>query len=257
MVRKKLKKGTGAAELSQRTASDDASATVISWLEELQLMGHEGLPVVSPDLDVFGLLQEVPLPSPSAFSQARGVQALRAAVAKGLASREQLRLVFVVSLLLYIDPGTSLRKAFKGLLLAVERASEQIGDNTDDVVKLVATKFVEHAGKNDKPRSIARFCVSLQLLVDFDGGRRTLLGSLLFGRYIAALDLLLQAEAPTFQRMYGRNARQRVNGGAQTSEEKNPPGLGVAAMQKETELSAAMDNCGEILKAASCLLSLK
>lgn len=63
---------------------------------------------------------------------------------EGLA--DELNLIFLVSLLLYVDPDTgALRKAIKGLILATEKAASTIGSNTDCIVDLVFTRFLDWA----------------------------------------------------------------------------------------------------------------
>lgn len=140
MVRKKMKK----APASSAMAPNDVTDIVRSWLTDLDLVGHDLIPAVPTDLDIFSLAQ--PAGESSAFAQARGLQALRAGVvAKTIASAEDLRLLFLVSLILFIHPETShLRKAVKSLLAATESAlqEQQCGSSdTDGMVELVAARF--------------------------------------------------------------------------------------------------------------------
>lgn len=141
MVRKKMKK---APSSGTNITHNDVTGIVCSWLKDLDLVGHDLIPSVPTDLDIFSLVQ--PAGESSTFAQARGLQALRAGVvAKTIASAEDLRLVFLVSLLLFMHPETShLRKAVKSLLAATENAlNEQQGgsSDTDRTVELVAARF--------------------------------------------------------------------------------------------------------------------
>lgn len=235
MVRKKIKK---APRVAERAQSMDLNGVVLFWLTELQLLHHKCLPLVAADLDIFSLLQDAPMPQQSpgsaptldgAFAQVRGLHALRAAVVRGtVASAEGLRLLFLVSLLVFIDPGcSSLRKAVKGLLLASEKASEALGHTTDDVVELVATRFIDLAWdsagllssartspcpaaqkKTATARSM-RMVASLQCFVQVPAFERTVLAGkerLLFGRSMEVLGALLDVQAPTLQAWHGRDA---------------------------------------------------
>lgn len=141
MVRKKLKKAPAA---SSGIIVQDVTGIVCSWLQDLDLVGHPSIPAVPADLDIFSLVQ--PAGECSAFAQARALQALRTGVvAKTIVSAEDLRLIFLVSLLLFIHPDTShLRKAVKSLLAATENAvkERQCGSSdTDGIVELVAARF--------------------------------------------------------------------------------------------------------------------
>lgn len=155
MVRKKMKRAPEVGS-STNNAVRDLTGTVRSWLEALDLAKHDLIPAVAPDLDMFSLLQspgskkadKMAETETTAFAQARGLQALRADVVGGKASAKDLRLMFLVSLLLFIDPDTShLRKAVKSLLAATESAikEQQRGSSdsssTDGVVELVAARF--------------------------------------------------------------------------------------------------------------------
>lgn len=150
MVRKKIKVAPAAASVNN-SDMNDLTGTVCSWLEDLDLVGHDVVPAVSPDLDIFSLLRApgesvAGSTAGTAFVQARGLQSLRAAVVAGSGSADDLRLVFLVSLLLYLDPSTShLRKAIKILLIATERVLKEQhsggGSSTDDIVDVVAARF--------------------------------------------------------------------------------------------------------------------
>ncbi|CAN0487376.1 unnamed protein product, partial [Ectocarpus sp. 8 AP-2014] len=157
MVRKKMKRVADAVTPDNQAASG-LTGTVCSWLKDLDLVGHELLPTISSDLDIFSLLCRTGESSAgssapeSKFAQARGLQALRAAVAGGSASVEDLRLIFLYGLLLYIDPGTShLRKAIKSLLGATEKVIQEqqleSGDSsmTDSIAGLVAARFAKRS----------------------------------------------------------------------------------------------------------------
>lgn len=145
MVRKKMKKaGLASSSGTSIPARNDVTGVVWSWLKDLDLVGHDLIPAIPTDLDIFSLVQ--PAGESSAFAQARGLQALRAGVvAKTIVSAEDLRLIFLVSLLLFIHPETSnLRKAVKSLLAATENAmkEQQRGSSdTDGMVELVAARF--------------------------------------------------------------------------------------------------------------------
>lgn len=158
-MRKKIKRAPEASvgtSTSRSCTNADRSLTLIvcSWLKDLDLHEHDLIPQVPPDLDIFSLLQSPGESSKKAtknaeteFGQARGLQALRASVVGGKAFGRDLRLMFLVSLLLFIDPHTShLRKAVKSLLAATERVikEQQRGggsSSTDVIVELVAARF--------------------------------------------------------------------------------------------------------------------
>lgn len=142
MVRKKMKKAP--ASSSGTMFAQNITGIVNSWLNDLDLVGHDLIPVVPTDLDIFSLVQ--PAGESSAFAQARGLQALRAGVvSRTIVSVEDLRLIFLVNLLLFIHPETSnLRKAVKSLLAATESALKELqcgSSDTDGMVELVAAKF--------------------------------------------------------------------------------------------------------------------
>ncbi|CAN0360628.1 unnamed protein product, partial [Laminaria digitata] len=141
MVRKKMKKAPEAFE----HPNVDLNSIVVSWLKALDLPGHEAVPTISLNVDIFSLLQSAQCSSDqSSFTQVRGLQALRAAVARGNASADELRLLLLVSLLLFIDPDTSpLRKCVKSLLHAAESAIEALGSETDVMVELVTVRFLD------------------------------------------------------------------------------------------------------------------
>lgn len=157
MVRKKMRRVANVLNTSDNRAASGLTGTVCSWLKDLDLVGNELLPTISPDLDIFSLLCRTGESSAGSsaaetkFAQARGLQALRAAVAGGSASGEDLRLIFLYGLLLYIDPGTShLRKAVKSLLGATERVSQdqqlETGNSmTDSIAGLVAARFAKRS----------------------------------------------------------------------------------------------------------------
>ena len=145
MVRKKMKKAaSGGSGTNNSIAQNDITGIVRSWLKDLDLVDHELIPAVPSDLDIFSLVR--PAGETSAFAQARGLQALRAGVvANTIVRAEDLRLIFLVSLLLFIHPETShLRKAVKSLLAATENSAkeQQCGSSdTDGMVELVAARF--------------------------------------------------------------------------------------------------------------------
>lgn len=144
MVRKKMKKAPASSSGTNNIiAHNDVTGIVCSWLKDLGLVGHDLIPAVPADLDIFSLVQ--PPGESSAFAQARGLQALRAGVVAKTIASEDLRLVFLVSLLLFIHPETShLRKAVKSLLAATENAmkEQQCGSSdTGGMVELVAARF--------------------------------------------------------------------------------------------------------------------
>lgn len=147
MVRKKIKKAQAGGNMGG-TDLTDLTGIARSWLEDLDLVGHDLMPAIAADLDILTLLQP-PGESSKPFAQARGLQALRAGIVAGTASLEHLRLIFVVSLLLFLHPETShLRKAVKSLLAAAEKAiaEKQLGgSSTDAVVELVATRLAGRA----------------------------------------------------------------------------------------------------------------
>lgn len=160
MVRKKVKVAP-AAPSANNGDMNDLTGTVCRWIKDLDLVGHELIPTVSPDLNIFSLLHApgesaAGSTTATAFAQARGLQSLRAAVVGGRGSAEDIRLVFLVSLLLYLDPRTShLRKAVKILLATAEKILKEqhsgSGTSADDMVDLVAARFVAgsweiHAG---------------------------------------------------------------------------------------------------------------
>lgn len=149
MVRKKIKKAPASGSGTDTTVTqNDVAGIVCSWLKDLDLVGHDMIPAVPADLDIFSLVQTPG--ENSAFAQARGLQALRAGVvAKTIASPEDLRLVFLVSVLLFMHPETSYaRKAVKSLLTATETAmkEQQSGSShSDEMVELIAARFAARA----------------------------------------------------------------------------------------------------------------
>lgn len=178
MVRKKLKKASQGQHSApgysgtQRGDGDGDSNNlrnaVETWLEYLNLaLGADPLPPpVSPRLDVFGVLGNC---ERGPFAQVRSLQGLRTRVQKiaaaheerpaassaadhletvtPTAERQEIHLVFLISLLLYMDTDTgSLRKAIKGLLLTAEKAAISMGGtSTDDIVHVVSDRFLDRS----------------------------------------------------------------------------------------------------------------
>eukprot|EP00752_Nemacystus_decipiens_P004263 g3894.t1 len=261
MVRKKMKKapaGSGSSTTSI-TTRDDITTTVWSWLKDLDLAGHDLIPAVPADLDIFSLAQ--PAGESSAFAQARGLQALRAGlVDKTIARAEDLRLIFLVSLLLFIHPETShLRKAVKSLLAAAENAvkGQQCGSSdTDEMVELVAARFAARswnlqnrvpAGPPEEAAECLRMAASLLWLADLPAGRRALLAAedgTIFFRFVAVLDAALGVQVRAIEDWNTRRlgAGQHELGQQQAAELAN--------------LGSAIDNCSEVLKATASLVSL-
>lgn len=272
MVRKKTKKAPEATE----HLKVEINTVVFLWLEDLQLLGHEVIPAVPPDLDVFNL-RETTLSMPSdqsskatAFAQVRGMQALRASVVRGTFSLQELRLIFLCSLLLFIDPATSfLRKSLKSLMAVAESACKERGDSTDAMVDLVAARFVERAWgtmslgltpvspsatRASSPEastattattaSALRIVASLQWLLEVPAGKHALLGAgkgSIFSRSITLLGLILDVQAPAIK-MCGRRG---VLGSWQPSEAAallNPgatAAAGTTAVTSPTSVRAA------------------
>lgn len=271
------------------------------------MLGEGGLPqIFATDSDLYCSTLSSPTSSGEAantFSQVRGLQALKVRVQQvvseasgkydGNARNEELRLVFLYCLLLYMDPDTgSLRKSTKALLMAAEEASKTLGGGMDDIVELVATRFVERAWNMNTPAashnstdnsaapgSLPPFppcsqegmVASLQWLLDVPAGRRVLLegkDGLLFGRSIAILSLLLEAAALPIQRYQDRASKA---GSRRNTTVEVAAGLAGLKETKEAVLESeedgerggvggmsidsAIDCCSEIMKTAACLLS--
>eukprot|EP00903_Cladosiphon_okamuranus_P018216 g16755.t1 len=259
MVRKKLKKAP--TRSGTNITHNDVTGIVCSWLKGLDLVGHDLIPSVPTDLDIFSL---VPLSGEtSAFAQARGLQALRAGVAaKTVESAEDLRLIFLVSLLLFMHPETShLRKAVKSLLAATENAlNEQQGGSSEAgrMVELIAARFAARswdmhssgapaAPPQEEAAGGVRTAASLQWLTDLPAGKRVLLAGengAIFLRFVAVLDAVLWVQALAIEdwRTHRLGTGQRGPGQRQAAE--------------LADLGSSMDNCSEILKATASLMSL-
>ncbi|CAM9242712.1 unnamed protein product [Ectocarpus sp. 4 AP-2014] len=301
MVRKKMKRVADAVTPDNEAASG-LTGTVCSWVKDLDLVGHELLPTISSDLDIFSLLCRAGESSTgsraadSKFAQARGLQALRAAVAGRSASVEDLRLIFLYGLLLYIDPGTShLRKAIKNLLGATEKVIQEqqleSGNSsmTDSIAGLVAARFAKrswdlqagaeatHDGADPSGRTATaaaaavRTAVSLQRLMEVSAGKRALVaaqeGAILF-RFIEVLDASLAVHVVATKGLHGRCIVGQHLGShsvvteASTTDSDAPA---IAGLEKKgvggkgdsaADLYAEIDCCSELLKAAACLMPL-
>lgn len=268
MVRKKIKRAPEASELP----NVDLNNIVVSWVEALDLPGHESVPAIPLNVDIFNLLHS----TQGSFTQARGLQALRAAVARGAASARELRLIFLASLLLFIDPDTSpLRKSVKSLLYAAENATQALGSGTDEMVELVAARFLEHfrvmisftslppptmvmMQQRAKENTALRMAASLRWLAEVPAGKRALLkaqdGSIFIG-CIAVLGEVLNMQASVIKRWHGRDGvvgeRSLAAAGAQLEPKDDEEG-GVSA----ADLPSALHACSEVLKTAAYLMSL-
>ncbi|CAN0161291.1 unnamed protein product [Ectocarpus sp. 6 AP-2014] len=299
MVRKKMKRVADAVPPDNQDASG-LTGTVCSWLKDLDLVGHELLPTISSDLDISSLLCRTGESSAgssaveSKFAQARGLQALRAAVAGGSASVEDLRLIFLYGLLLYIDPGTShLRKAIKSLLGATEKVIQEqqleSGNGmTDSIAGLVAARFAKRSwdlqtgaaatydgadpsGGTATAAAAVRTAVSLQRLMEVPAGKRALVaaqeGAILL-RFIEVLDASLAVQVVATKGLHGRCVfgqhlgEHSVGTGASTTDSGVPAN---AALERKgvgskddsaADLYANIDCCSELLKAAACLMPL-
>lgn len=283
MVRKKMKKAPEASE----HPNVDLNSIVVYWLKALDLPGHEAVPTISLDVDIFSLLQSAQCSSDqSSFTQVRGLQALRAAVARGNASADEVRLLLLVSLLLFIDPDTSpLRKCVKSLLHAAESAIEALGSETDVMVELVTVRFldyfrvmipstspptptmvmpamVQRMQQRTQEDTALRMVASLRWLAEVPAGKRALLkaqGGSVFIGCITVLGDALDMRASVIKRWHGRGGGVSggVSGGAVEAlggelEPRDSEEGGVAA----ADLSAALDACSEVLKTAASLVSL-
>lgn len=288
MVRKKLKKApkgqhaTGQRNTEQRgdnCQSKNLLSVVNIWLENLEIaLGEDPMPPsASPHLDVFDALQSS---ERGPFAQVRSLQGLRKRV-QDIAPIDQLSkdsngsaidkvdetvtplgqevdLVFLFSLLLYMDPDTAtLRKVVKGLLLTAEKADIAIGSmNTDRMVNIVFSRFLEMA--RHSTTGAVSTVRSLQWLVDTPAGKRALLENThddggrpsTFDQSFALLDLLLQAQFAQAPSITGTDG---AGGGESIGEQViDGAGNGVGLF-----LSAGLlDCCSEILKATACLMSL-
>lgn len=289
MVRKKLKKAP-AHSLPVPSQSEEAlfgtnlTTIFFAWVTSLRLLedhDHDLFPEIPPDLNVFSLLVHPSAtssqPLNTAFAEVRGIQALRARVGSAhcAASANDLRLVYLVSLLIFIDPDTSsIKKAVKSLSEAAEAAVVARGDNVVGMVALVTTRFLERAWEQASTSAVLRdaveaqrIVISLQLLGQVPAAKRLLVegdGMVLFGRSIAVLDLMLGAEGPASRiwrasdvgkidddkgaSLVGMSMRATRPMVAQKSESSNEV--------SSAELSSAMDFCGEVLKAAAYLMSM-
>lgn len=170
MVRERLNKAQRRMAVVQQSQSYDLTPIVHRWLRDLKLTLGEGtLPSpLSPVLDLFGLLRGVhSIPfkgmkqqaSDMQFSQVRGFQEMRSRVlhlpsrnTTSLSSTEahdqvdELRLVFLVNLVLLMDPtiGT-LRRAITSLLIATEHTLASFGSAVDDLVLKVCSALLDQA----------------------------------------------------------------------------------------------------------------
>ena len=277
MVRKKMKRAPEASE----HPNVDLNSIVELWLESLDLTGHGPAPGISPSVDIFSLLQSAQSPSDqSYFTQVRGLQALRAAVARGAASATEVRSILLTSLLLFIDPDTSpLRKSVKSVLYAAEKATQELGSGTeaDEMVELVVARFLEQfrimipstsptpptmvrvgMQQRTQENTALRMVASLRWLAEVPAGRRALLkaqdGCILIG-CIAVLGEVLDMEASVIKRWHGRGGSVSGRAPDAAGAELEPKDLeegGVAAV----DLSASLDACSEVLKTAASLMSL-
>lgn len=248
------------------------------------MLGEEGLPKRMPtDSDLYCAALSSSSSSvegaENTFAQVRGLQALKVRIQqvsgaspehRGIASNEDLRLVFLNCLLLYMDPDTgSLRKSIKALVMTAAEASKTFGNGTDDIVGLVVTRFVELAWNMDHPASgdgpigstapgplppptllytqeettVLRWVASLQWLVEIPACRRFLLegkGGLLFGRSIAILNLLLEAAVLPIEKCHDRTALRKAASRKNTLEVV--PGLREQNLQ---EAGAVLENEGD------------
>lgn len=288
MVRKKLKKvrqdqHDRGQDITEKQGDDDQSKNLLNvvniWLKNLNIrLGEDSMPrSASPQLDVFGTLQNY---ERGPFTQVRGLQGLRNRlqdiVAMGQLSKsrtgsavhdvdkiatsfaEEVKLVYLLSLLLYMDPDTAaFRKIVKGLLLTAEKATIAIGSmSTDHIVKIVFSNFLEmaHHSKTGAVSTVR----SLQWLVDTPAGKRALLDDTndgsgkpsTFDQSFALLDLLLQAE---IAQETSCTEAVGAGGGENIVEQVNDvTGHGV----RFSGSANLLDCCGEILKATACLMSL-
>ncbi|CAM9221310.1 unnamed protein product [Ectocarpus fasciculatus] len=303
MVRKKTKRVADEVNTADnRAASQGLTGTVCSWLKDLDLVGHELLPTISSDLDVFSLLCRTGESSAGSsvaetkFAQARGLQALRAAVAGGSASIEDLRLIYLYGLLLYMDPGTAhLRKAIKSLLGATERVVQdqqlESGNSsmTDSIAGLVAARFAKRAwdlqadpaathdgaepsaGKAAAAAAAVHMAVSLQRLIEVPAGKRALVAAqagAVFFRFIEALDASLAVQVVAVKGLDGGCVVGQHLGGHSVGSDPSTTGSvapAIAAQERKcvgskgdsaADLSAEIECCSELLKAAACLMSL-
>lgn len=278
MVRKKMKRAPEASEHPNVNLNN----IVASWLEALDLPGHESVPAIPLNVDIFSLLQSAQFSSDQSYlTQVRGLQALRAAVARGAASAGDLRSILLTSLLLFIDPDTStLRKSVKGLLYAAENAIQELGSGsgTEEMVELVLARFLEHfrvmipstsrppptmvgmgvQQRTQQENSALRMVASLRWLVEVPAGKRALLEAqdgCIFMGCIAVLDEVLDMQASVIKRWHGRGdavSRRALEAAGAELEPKDTEDGGVTA----TDLSAALDACSEVLKTAASLMSL-
>lgn len=268
MVRKKMKRAPESSEHSNVNLNN----IVASWLKALHLPGLESVPPIPPDVDIFSLLHSEQVSSDqSAFTEARGLQALRAAVARGTASPEEVRFILLASLLLFVDPDTSaLRKSVKGLLHAAENATpEALGSKTEEMVEIVAARFLEYfrrvmvSSTSPPPAALTqqrtrqemalRMVVSLRWLAEAPVGKRALLkaqNGVIFIGCVAVLGEALNMQASVIKRWHGSG--RGVSGRAIGAELVGEGEGGVAA----ADLSAALDACSEVLKTAASLMSL-
>lgn len=226
------------------------------------------------NVDVFSLLQNTQVSSDqSVFTQARGLQALRAAVARGTASPGEVRFILLSSLLLFIDPDTStLRKSVKCLLCAAENSTPGAhGSETEEMVEIVAARFLEHfrrvmISSTSPPQGLTqqrtqedtalRMVVSLRWFAEVPAGKRALLiaqdGGVLIG-CIAVLGEALDLQASAIKKWHGRGggvARRALVAELEGVGGEEQGGVEAA------DLSTALDACSEVLKTAAALMSL-
>lgn len=278
MVRKKLKKPHGAVSHGHSPAIDPAEV-VISWLRDLQLLESNSIPAIGLNISHFDTMKLPYGPSltlPTALAQVDGIRTLREAILAGENIDEaQLRVLFLASMLLHIDPKAyALRKSLADLLLAIQETKPLQGGRTDDIAEAVVTKFIDLAWRIGE-RCIAtcsresmvdaiRLAISLQLLLDVPGAARALVGSdggLQLGRSVACLGLMMEAQAAVLQGRPDDGIQDRPNAEAVTS--KTPDVVAVMEHGKVNAVGVPLNKrvsvdvqfCSEILKAASSLLS--
>lgn len=252
MVRKRLKKPPQAQATEGRHLELDLTPVVFRWLEGLQLKLGEGSlpPSQSPKLALFTFLcVSNQSGSRGPYPQVQGLRKLREKVLSVVSQHlhsdgeegrkelvDELRLVHIAGLLLYIDPDAAvLRKVLKSLLNATEEAAASLGSGTGDAVHLVFNAFVTRAfefknreaqavsdaiapyGAREMTGNLSSFCIwrdekgstgtmktvaSLQGLLDIFAARRRNSGGdedrgrLVFGRSMELLGALLERQGP-------------------------------------------------------------
>lgn len=269
MVRKKLKKPPTC--LRDQQGAIVVNDCVGKWLSVLNITASDVMPAVLTQrmmsVDVLGLLN---IDSPGKvlscgdesyieerFSQIRRIHRLRERVLKVSVEQvdgqttEELFMVFLAALLLYVDPrATSTRKTARTLFDAAEKILGLINsaayDRACHIVDEVAQRLVAHIEGTARAGEVNghRAAASLMWLASLHTGRRALLeysGGMLICRSLRVLGEMLEHHhgcppVPTASQLTGRHTETPVATISTSSRSAEDP--------------------SEILKTVACLLDM-